>query len=63
MGLHEVCDNKYHHFDRNFELEMIYNPERKDYMLIGVCRECQKLRIVYESQLKEPEVLKYKLNR
>jgi len=61
MGLHSLCDNPYHHFDRNFDVEMIYDKEKQDYLLVGICKECQTMRAVYESVLKDPAVIRYKM--
>lgn len=61
MGLHDVCRNKYHHFDRDYEVEMIYSADRNDYLMYGVCRECKRMRIVYESELKSYRVILEKL--
>lgn len=60
MGKHSVCENPYHHFDGDYDVEMLYDEERKDYLLYGICKECQTIRVVYESVLKDPEVIKYK---
>jgi len=61
MGLHGVCRNKYHHFDRDRTLQMFYNPDRKCHILSGVCLECGTWRIVYTDELRDPDVIKYKL--
>lgn len=55
MGLHEVCRNPYHHFDRKKDLyaERIERNGMKDVLYQGFCKECGYLRIVYHSELKE----------
>ena len=57
MGLHEVCRNPYHHFDRESFLDMIFDLEKEDYFLSGMCLECGKWRIVYFSELRKPDVI------
>jgi hypothetical protein len=59
MGLHDTCRNPFHRFDKNKELtaERIGN----DIVYWGYCPDCHRLRIVYESELKNPDVIRYKM--
>ncbi len=63
MGLHEVCKNPKHHFSREYDIEMVYDPNKDDYLLWGVCSECGISRLIYESTLRKPEIVKYKLQK
>jgi len=53
MGLHDVCKVYGHHFDLNHDLEVIKIPERNDYLLLGICTDCGRWRIVSYRELKE----------
>jgi len=58
MGMHEICRNPYHSFDRSKEL--IAEKIGDDILYWGYCKECCKLRIIYESELKKENIVKYK---
>ena len=61
MGLHSVCSNPYHRFDREKELEMIYDPDRKCHYLWGVCAVCGSDRIVTTDVLRDRKVIEFKM--
>ena len=61
MGLHQTCQNPYHYFDKDFDVDMTYDKHKQDYVLMGVCRECGCVRIIYENQLKDEKVIETKL--
>ncbi len=63
MGLHDVCRNRYHGFDKGEELVMEYDPRRGCHLLWGVCSVCGRIRIIYTDELKEPSVIDWKLCR
>jgi len=62
MGCHGVCRNPFHRFSREDKLEIIYDNEKDDWMLYGLCEVCGMQRVVYMRALKNPEVINAKLN-
>lgn len=63
MGLHDVCRNLHHHFDRDKDLyaDRIERNGNRDIIYWGICEECGTLRMVYESELKNRKVIKAKI--
>lgn len=61
MGLHDICKDPLHHFDRSYDVEMLYDISKEDYCLVGMCLECGRMRVVYVKQLKDAEVIKRKM--
>ncbi len=61
-GTHHTCRNPYHHMDKNANLEMIPLGGDRGSILYGRCVECGTDRMVYTSELRDPDVIEAKMN-
>ncbi len=63
MGLHDLCRNPYHRFDKYEELVMEYDPIRGCHYLWGICSVCGRQRLVRTNELRRDSVVKWKLRK
>jgi len=52
MGLHQICRDWSHSFNKKYFLDIVYDEETDDYVFSGVCNECGGWRVVRYSELK-----------